>query len=108
MKTLLIVYHSQTGNTEQLAQAVYHGACQVSETHTRLVRAFEATLEDLRTCHGVLFGTPENFGYMSGAIKDFLIAPSILLSPIVSTSPMPYLSVPATMGLARCARLTAS
>ena len=26
---------------------------------------------DLLTCHGVLFGTPENFGYMSGAIKDF-------------------------------------
>jgi multimeric flavodoxin WrbA len=71
VKTLLIVYHSQTGNTEQLAQAVYQGACQVPETHTRLVRAFEATLEDLLTCQGALFGTPENFGYMSGAIKDF-------------------------------------
>lgn len=71
MKTLLIIYHSQTGNTEQLAQAAYRGACQVAETHTRLVRAFEATLHDLITCHGVLFGTPENFGYMSGAIKDF-------------------------------------
>jgi multimeric flavodoxin WrbA len=71
VKTLLIVYHSQTGNTAQLAQAVYHGACQVPETLTRLVRAFEATLEDLLACHGVLFGTPENFGYMSGALKDF-------------------------------------
>ena len=39
MKTLLIVYHSQTGNTAQLAQAAYQGACQVAETHTRLVRA---------------------------------------------------------------------
>ncbi len=71
MKTLLIVYHSQTGNTAQLAQAAYQGACQVTETHTRLVRAFEATLQDLITCDGMLFGTPENFGYMSGAIKDF-------------------------------------
>jgi len=71
MKTLLIVYHSQTGNTAQLAQAAYQGACQVAETQTRLVCAFEATLQDLVTCHGVLFGTPENFGYMSGAIKDF-------------------------------------
>jgi multimeric flavodoxin WrbA len=71
MKTLLIVYHSQTGNTERLAQAVYHGACQESDTRTRLLRAFDATLQDLCTCHGVLFGTPENFGYMSGAIKDF-------------------------------------
>lgn len=70
-KTLLIVYHSQTGHTEQLARAVYRGACQVEDAHTRLLRAFEATLEDLLSCHGVLFGTPENFGYMSGAIKDF-------------------------------------
>jgi multimeric flavodoxin WrbA len=71
MKTLLIVYHSQTGNTEQLAQAAYRGACQESDTATRLLRAFDATLQDLLTCQGVLFGTPENFGYMSGAIKDF-------------------------------------
>ena len=71
MKTLLIVYHSQTGNTEKLARAASQGACQVPETYTRLIRAFDATLQDLVTCHGVLFGTPENLGYMSGAIKDF-------------------------------------
>ena len=71
MKTLLIVYHSQTGNTEKLAQAAHHGAGQEPDTRTRLVRALEATLDDLRTCQGVLFGTPENFGYMSGALKDF-------------------------------------
>ncbi|MGE3536382.1 MAG: flavodoxin family protein [Candidatus Tectimicrobiota bacterium] len=71
MKTLLIIYHSQTGNTAQMAQAVYQGACQVAEIRSRLLRASEATLDDLRTCQGVLFGSPENFGYMSGAIKDF-------------------------------------
>jgi multimeric flavodoxin WrbA len=71
MKTLLIVYHTQTGNTEQLAQAACRGACQTPEVHIRLLRAFDATLQDLLACHAVLFGTPENFGYMSGAIKDF-------------------------------------
>ena len=71
MKTLLIVYHSQSGNTEQLAQAAYRGACEASETHTKLITAAQATLQDLLDCNGVLFGTPENFGYMSGAIKDF-------------------------------------
>jgi multimeric flavodoxin WrbA len=71
MKTLLIVYHSQTGNTEQLAQSVYCGARQEADTAVRLRRAMEATLDDLLACQGVLFGTPENFGYMSGAIKDF-------------------------------------
>jgi multimeric flavodoxin WrbA len=72
MKTLLIIYHSQSGNTEQLAHAVYHGACEAAETQTRLIRATQATLQDLLTCHGVVFGTPENFGYMSGALKYFL------------------------------------
>jgi multimeric flavodoxin WrbA len=71
MKTLLIIYHSQSGNTEQLAQAVYRGAGETSETQTRLIRAAQATLQDLLDCNGVVFGTPENFGYMSGAIKDF-------------------------------------
>lgn len=71
MKTLLIVHHSQSGNTTQLAQAAYAGACQASDIHPKLVRASQATLDDLLACDGVLFGTPENFGYMSGAIKDF-------------------------------------
>jgi multimeric flavodoxin WrbA len=71
MKTLLIVYHSQTGRTAQLAQAVYHSACQEADVHTRILKAFDATLEDLCNCQAVLFGTPENFGYMSGAVKDF-------------------------------------
>lgn len=71
MKQLLIVYHSQSGNTEKLAQAVYGGACQASDTHTRLIRAFDAVLQDLLDCDGVVFGTPENFGFLSGALKDF-------------------------------------
>ena len=71
MKHLLIIYHSQSGNTAQLAQAAYRGACQAEDTTAQLVRAFDATLDHLLACDGVLFGTPENLGYMSGAMKDF-------------------------------------
>lgn len=71
MRTLLIVYHSQSGNTEALAQAVYRGACQNTGTRSRLLTAFDAHLADLLDCDGVIFGTPENFGYMSGALKHF-------------------------------------
>ena len=37
----------------------------------RVKRAFDATVDDVRWCDGIVLGTPENFGYMSGALKDF-------------------------------------
>ena len=39
-KRLLIVHHTQSGNTGRLAAAVLEGALRVSETETRLLRAF--------------------------------------------------------------------
>ena len=70
-KRLLIVYHTQSGNTGRLADAVLEGARRVAEVDTVMKRAFDAGTEDLLACHGLLLGTPENFGYMSGALKDF-------------------------------------
>lgn len=74
LKHLLIVYHSQTGNTETMARAVLRGATspEVQGVETRMLRAAEAGVEDMRRADAVVFGTPENFGYMSGALKDFL------------------------------------
>jgi multimeric flavodoxin WrbA len=71
MIKILIIYHSQTGHTEQLAQAVAAGAKTIEHTEIVLKKAGEATLDDLLTCNGLAIGTPENFGYMSGMIKDF-------------------------------------
>ena len=71
MAKILIVYHSQTGNTEKMAKAVAEGAAGIENTGLTVKRAFEATLEDLLNCDGIAIGTPENFGYMSGAIKNF-------------------------------------
>jgi multimeric flavodoxin WrbA len=70
-RRLLIVYHSQSGNTGRLAGAVLDGARRVAEVDTVLKRAFDAGVADLEQCHGLILGTPENFGYMSGALKDF-------------------------------------
>lgn len=70
-KCVLVVYHSQSGNTARLAQAVCDGARSTGEVDVRLRRAFDATADDLLACHGVLAGTPENFGTMSGGLKDF-------------------------------------
>lgn len=73
MKHLLIVYSSQTGHTERLMQAALDGAAEFSaEVELRCRRALDAGLDDLLWAHGLLIGTPENFGYLSGAVKDFL------------------------------------
>ena len=69
---LLIVYHSQTGHTRSMARAVLRGARRVPEVETRMKMALYAGLDDLLRARGLLLGTPENFGYMSGALKNFL------------------------------------
>ena len=68
----MIVYHTQTGHTRAMARAVFRGARRVPEVQTRLKMALRAELNDLLWADGLLLGTPENFGYMSGALKNFL------------------------------------
>jgi len=68
VKTLLIVYHSVTGGTAQMAQAASRGA---TETRTRLERAEGITPEDMLAADGYIFATPENLAAISGMMKDF-------------------------------------
>jgi len=70
---LLIVYHSRSGGTQALADAAIAGATsdEIDDVEVRVRRAFDTTIDDVRWCHGIVLGTPENFGYMSGALKDF-------------------------------------
>ncbi|MBM4271173.1 MAG: flavodoxin [Deltaproteobacteria bacterium] len=71
MTKILIVFHSQSGNTEKMARAVADGARGIADTEVLLVRAQDASLGDLLDADGIAIGTPENFGYMSGMVKDF-------------------------------------
>ena len=73
-KHLLIVYHSQSGTTSQMAEAVIRGAGHpdIDGVEVRARTALEATATDLLWCDAFILGTPENFGYMSGAMKYFL------------------------------------
>ena len=74
MKRLLIVYHSQSGHTRAMAEAARRGALSpdIGGVETHLLRAAEAGPRDLLRADALLLGTPENFGYMSGGMKDFL------------------------------------
>lgn len=70
-KKVLIIYHSQSGNTEAAAQAVAEGVRSVEGAEPVLKRAPEASADDLNSCDAVCVGTPDYFSYMAGLIKDF-------------------------------------
>ena len=72
MKTLLIVYHSMTGGTHQLAHAAAAGAeAERAAVQTPLLRAVDAGPEDVLSADAYVFATPENLASMSGLMKDF-------------------------------------
>jgi len=71
MAKVLIVYHSITGNTEEMARAVAEGAKSVAGTKVTLKKAADANADDLLSCDVAIFGTSTNFGYISGGLKDF-------------------------------------
>ena len=73
-KHLLIVYHSQSGTTTRMADAVVAGATSrdVAGVEVRVMTALDANVDDLLWADAFILGTPENFGYMSGAMKYFL------------------------------------
>lgn len=73
MKTLLVVAHAPSDNTRKLLQAVVQGARdpQIETVQCRVLTPLDAQPEDVLSADGILLGTPENLGYMSGALKDF-------------------------------------
>ena len=46
----------------------------IDDVEVRVQRAFDATADDVRWCDGIMLGTPENFGYMSGRVEGLLRA----------------------------------
>lgn len=70
-KTLLIVYHSMTGGTQQMAEATRDGALGEAGVTVRLLQAAQAAPQDVIEADGYVFATPENLAAVSGQMKDF-------------------------------------
>ena len=70
-RTLLILYASMTGASQQLAEAAAEGAREAGECAVRLVRAEEAEAADMLSADGVIFAFPENLAAISGTMKAF-------------------------------------
>jgi NAD(P)H dehydrogenase (quinone) len=69
--TVLVTYHSGTGNTEKMAHGVAEGAKAVSGTTVILKRVGEVTDNDLLSSDAVIVGSPVYFANMSGEVKTF-------------------------------------
>jgi multimeric flavodoxin WrbA len=71
VKTLLVVWHSMTGGTEQMARAAADAAADEAGVSVVLKRAVDAGPADVLAADGYLFATPENLAAVSGLMKDF-------------------------------------
>ncbi len=71
MKTLLIVFHTMTGGSQQMAEAAARGASREPDMRVRVLPAREAGPDDVLQAQGYIFVTPENLASMSGIMKDF-------------------------------------
>jgi NAD(P)H-dependent FMN reductase len=71
VKQLLVVYHSYTGGTRQMAQAAARSAAREPTITVKLTAAAETDAEAVLQADGYLFACPENLAAMSGQMKDF-------------------------------------
>ncbi len=72
MKSLLIVYHSQSGSSAKLARAATRGARAEVGLQVNVLRAWDAGTADLARADGLLIVAAENSGALCGGMKDFL------------------------------------
>jgi multimeric flavodoxin WrbA len=70
MVEVLVTFHSQTGNTRKMAEAVARGVDDTENARAILKGALATTADDVRNCDALVICSPEYFGYMAGAVKD--------------------------------------
>ena len=70
-RRLLVVVHAPSPNTKRLFEAVLAGARDCDDIEVVARSPFEAGPDDVLAADGIILGTTENLGYMSGALKDF-------------------------------------
>ena len=73
MQKLLIVCNLPSPNTKVLADSVISGAENkaINDVEIKFLEPLKAAANDVLWANAIIVGTTENFGYMSGQIKDF-------------------------------------
>ncbi len=70
-RSLLVVAHVPSSNTKRLFDAVLAGAGENDGVEIIGKTPFQAGPDEILAADGIILGTTENLGYMSGAMKDF-------------------------------------
>ncbi len=71
MGKVLVLFHSNTGNTRKMADHVAAGANEIPGTEVRTKSIDEATKEDLQWCDGIALGSPTNLGSVPWQMKKW-------------------------------------
>lgn len=89
-KHLLIVAHNPSPNTQKLVEATLRGARHedIDDVSVKHIPPLQAVADDVLWADAIILGTTENFGYMSGALKDFF--DRIYYPCLERTEAMPY------------------
>jgi len=71
-KTLLIISHAPSENTQRMLEAIIKGAIHpdITDVDVKYLAPLDTRAEDIRAAQAVIIGTTENLGYMAGLIKD--------------------------------------
>lgn len=82
MVKVLIVYYSQTGNTEKMAEFVAEGVRNVNG-EAILKKVSEASIDDLQEVDAIICGSPTHYGHSAGDILSFIDEGVVIHSELV-------------------------
>ncbi len=69
---ILVVYYSDKGHTQSMAEAVVKGAASVEGTEVRMISVPEATAEDVLAADAVIVGSPVYKANVAPQVQEFI------------------------------------
>lgn len=71
MTDVIIIYDSNTGNTEKAAQEIFAGVKE-SGASVEIKRVDDATVQDMRAAKGIILGSPNVYGNYTGKMRELV------------------------------------